>query len=116
MFAVAPAGDGIGGIADGLCLVGNEVGLYMGCIQVVQYENAFWPQGGGDRMDGVQVFALRFEVAEACEEIEGIVKAIGAKQVAHVVYVEMEVVVCVLVGEGYGVRGQVDASDVKTFL
>lgn len=108
MLAVAPAGDGIRGIADGPDLVWNQVGPYVWGIQVVQDEDAFWSQGGADRVDGVQVFALRFEVPEAGEKIEGEVKAIGAKQAAHIMDEEMDVLVRELVGEGDGIGSQVD--------
>jgi len=116
MFSVAPSRYGVGGVADDPDLVGNEVGLYMRSIQVVEYEDTIWSQGGADHMDGVPVFALGFEVAEARKKIEGIIKAIGAKQPAHIVNVEMEVVVCELVGEVDGLRGQIDTGHIEALF
>ena len=70
---------------------------------------------GTTRAQRKSIHAARF-VANVGKEIEGVVKAIGAKQAAHIVNVEMEMVVRELVGEIDGVRSQVDAGHVEPFL
>src|SRR5579859_5994562 len=64
MSSVAPPRDGVGDGINDLLFAGDEPCLHKGGVQVIEDEDAVWPEGGADHADGIVIFAPGFEVAE----------------------------------------------------
>jgi hypothetical protein len=93
---------------------GDEVGPYILGIQEIQYKYSLRPEGGADHADRIAVLPLGQEVAEAGEEIEGVFEAVDAEELAHIMDIEMEMIVLEVTGVGDAARGEIDTGDVVT--
>jgi hypothetical protein len=67
-------------------------------VEIIQYEDPFFFQGEGYHFYNVVIVALGPEIAEAGKEIEGVIEAVRAKEMSHVVDVELQVIVAELAG------------------
>ena len=112
MFSVAPSGDGISDAVDDLFFIGDEMCPGIPGIKVIEYEDTFWLQGGADHADGVPILPAGLEITKAGEEIKSIPEAVGTKKLPHIVYIEMQMVVLRLPGNGDIAGRQIDTGNV----
>lgn len=67
-------------------------------VEVIQYEDSLFFQSEGYHFYNAVIVVLGSEIAEAGEEIEDVIEAVGAKDLPHVVDVEIQVSIVELAG------------------
>jgi len=93
MTGISPPGDIVDHVIDHHFRSGNEVLLRVMFVEIIQHEDPLFFQGEGHHFYHAVIVAWGPEIAEAGEEIEGIVEAVRAKDLPHVVNVEIQVIV-----------------------
>jgi hypothetical protein len=90
---INPSGDIVDHAIDHFFRPGDEVLLRVMFVEIIQYEDPLFFQGEGYHFYNPVIVAWGPEIAEAGEEIEGVMEAVRAKDLPHVMNVEIQVIV-----------------------
>ena len=90
---INPPGDIIDHAVDHFFRPGDEVLLRVMFVEIIQYEDPLFFQGEGYHFYHAVIVVRGPEITEAGEEIEGIIEAVRAKDLPHVMNVEIQVIV-----------------------
>ena len=113
---INPPGDIVDHIADHFFRPWDEVLLCVMFIEIIQYEDPLFFQGEGYHFYNAVIVVWGPEIAEAGEEIEGVIEAVRAKDLPHVMNVEIQVIVAELAGIFDTGGRQVDACHIIALI
>ena len=116
MAGIGPPGDIVDHAIDHFFRSGNEVLLRVMFVEIIQYEDPLFFQGEGHHFYHAVIVAWGQEIAEAGEEIEGVIEAVRAKDLPHVMNVEIQVIVAELAGIFDTGGRQVDACHIIALI
>ena len=111
---INPPGDIVDYAVDHFFRPGDEVLMRVMFVEVIQHEDPLFFQGEGYHFYNAVIVVRGPEIAEAGEEIEGVIEAVRAKDLPHVMNVEIEVIVAEPAGIFDTGGRQVDARHIIT--
>ena len=90
---INPSGDIVDHAVDHFFRPGDEVLLRVMFVEIIQYKDPLFFQGEGYHFYNAVIVVRGPEIAKAGEEIEGVIEAVRAKDLPHVMQVEIQVIV-----------------------
>ena len=98
MSGISPPGDIVDHAVDHVFRPVDEVLLGIMFVEIIQHEDPLFPEGERNHFYNAVIITWGPEIAEAGEEVESVIEAFRAKDLAHVVNVEIQVIVAKLPG------------------
>jgi len=109
MSGISPPGNIVDHAVDHVFRSVDEVLLYVMFVEIIQHEDPLFPEGERYHFYNAVIITWGPEIAEAGEEVEGVIEAVRTKDLPHVMNVEIQVIVAELPGRFDTGGRQVDA-------
>ena len=116
MSGISPPGDIVDHAVDHVFRPVDEVLLRIMFVEIIQHEDPLFPEGERYHFYNAVIITWGPEIAEAGEEVESVIEAVRAKDLPHVMNVEIEVIVAKLPGIFDTGGRQVDACHIIALI
>lgn len=116
MSGISPPGNIVDHAVDHVFRPVDEVLLRITFVEIIQHEDPLFLEGERYHFYNAVIITWGREIAEASEEVEGVIEAVRAKDLSHIVNVEIQVIVAELPGIFDTGGRQVDACHIIVLI